>query len=70
MGDSEKLHRNDGRRGPLLTVRETAERLRVSEKTVRRMITKNEISAIRVGPRLIRIPEELLMNVTSKYRGL
>jgi excisionase family DNA binding protein len=67
MGDSEKLHRNDGRRVPLLTVREAAERLRVSEKTVRRMITKNEIPVIRVGPRLIRILEDNIMNMTSKY---
>jgi len=62
-GRQRELHGNDGRRGPLLTVRETAERLRVSEKTVRRMITKNEIPVIRVGPRLIRIPEDSLMNV-------
>jgi excisionase family DNA binding protein len=63
--DSEKLDANDGRR-PLLTVREAAERLRVSDKTVRRMITKGEIPVIRVGPRLIRIPEEIITDMTSR----
>jgi excisionase family DNA binding protein len=35
--------------GSLLTVSETAERLRVSEKTVRRLIERRELPAFRVG---------------------
>jgi excisionase family DNA binding protein len=34
---------------PLLTVDETARRLRVSDKTVRRLIGRGELRAIRVG---------------------
>ena len=34
---------------PLMTVSETAERLRVSEKTVRRLANKNDLPTLRVG---------------------
>jgi excisionase family DNA binding protein len=37
---------------PLLTVREVADRLRLSEKTVRRLIGRAEIPALRVGGQL------------------
>lgn len=37
---------------PLLTVEETAERLRVSERTVRRLIGRAELPALRVGGQL------------------
>jgi excisionase family DNA binding protein len=34
---------------PLMTVSETAERLRVSEKTVRRLASRNDLPTLRVG---------------------
>ncbi len=40
-----------------LTVAEVAERLRLCEQTVRNMIDRGELAAIRVGPRRIRVRE-------------
>lgn len=40
------------RQRPMLTPRETAERLNVSEKTVRRLIANHELAAVRVGAQL------------------
>jgi excisionase family DNA binding protein len=37
---------------PLLTVEETAQRLRVSERTVRRLINRREFPALHVGAQL------------------
>lgn len=37
---------------PMLTLRETAERLNVSEKTIRRLVANRELAAIRVGNQL------------------
>jgi excisionase family DNA binding protein len=49
----------DRRSGDLMTVPETASRLRVSTKTVRRVIARGELHAVRIG-RAIRIhPEEI-----------
>jgi excisionase family DNA binding protein len=39
----------NGSRSPLLTVAETADRLRISEKTVRRLIDRGELPSLRVG---------------------
>jgi len=44
---------------PLLTVRETAQRLHVSEKTVRRLIAAELVPALRVGGS-IRVDEQEL----------
>lgn len=44
---------------PLLNIAETAQRLRVSTKTVRRMIDRGELPALRVGSQ-IRIAEQEL----------
>lgn len=38
------------------TARELAEILRVSDLTIRRMIQRGELRAVRVGPRNLRIP--------------
>ena len=38
------------------TVRELADVLRVSDLTIRRMIHRGELRAVRVGPRNLRIP--------------
>jgi excisionase family DNA binding protein len=43
----------------VLTVRETAQRLRVHERTVRRLIADRELEVIRVGG-AIRIPEDAI----------
>ena len=42
------------------SIAETATRLGVSEKTVRRMIARGEVTAKRFGPRLIRVRLDLL----------
>ena len=42
------------------TIKEVAERLRVSHDTVTRMIAREELPAIRVSDRLVRIPAPAL----------
>lgn len=42
------------------TIKEVAERLRVSHDTVARMIAREELPAIRVSDRLVRIPAPAL----------
>lgn len=42
------------------TIKEVAERLRVSHDTVARMIARGELPAIRVSERLVRIPAPAL----------
>jgi excisionase family DNA binding protein len=42
------------------TIKEVAERLRVSHDTVTRMIEREELPAIRVSARLVRIPAPAL----------
>jgi excisionase family DNA binding protein len=42
------------------TIKEVAERLRVSHDTVARMIARDEMPAIRVSDRLVRIPAPAL----------
>jgi excisionase family DNA binding protein len=44
---------------PFLTVEQLADRWQVSERTVRRMIERGELRALRVGPQL-RVPLEVL----------
>jgi excisionase family DNA binding protein len=43
--------------GRFLTVSEAAARLQVSAKTIRRLIERGDLPALRIG-RLVRIPEE------------
>ncbi|WP_168627354.1 helix-turn-helix domain-containing protein [Cryobacterium sp. BB307] len=38
-----------------LTLRDTAERLSISEKSVRRWIADGRLKAVRIGPRMIRV---------------
>jgi excisionase family DNA binding protein len=45
---------------PLLTVVDIAERLSVNEQTVRNWIDRDELKAIRVGARRVRVTEEAL----------
>ncbi len=42
------------------TIKEVAERLRVSHDTVARMVARGELPAIRVSDRLVRIPAPAL----------
>jgi excisionase family DNA binding protein len=43
------------------TIKEAAERLRVSHDTITRMIARDELPAIRVSERLVRIPAPALV---------
>lgn len=45
----------DTRSEPLISIDEAAAHLGVSAKTVRRMISRGDLKAVRIGPRLIRI---------------
>jgi len=45
------------------TIKEVAERLRVSHDTVARMIDRGELPAIRVSARLVRIPAPALHRI-------
>ena len=47
------------------TIKEVAERLRVSHDTVTRMIARDELPAIRVSDRLVRIPAPALHRIES-----
>lgn len=38
-----------------LTLRDTAERLQISEKSARRWIADGRLKAVRIGPRMIRV---------------
>ncbi|UYN83237.1 MAG: helix-turn-helix domain-containing protein [Microcella sp.] len=44
----------------LVTIATAAERLSISEKTVRRLISRGELPARRIGARSIRIPLDAL----------
>ncbi|NKR79996.1 excisionase family DNA-binding protein [Rhodococcus hoagii] len=37
------------------TIRETANRLGVSDMTIRRMVARGELTAYRIGPRMLRL---------------
>lgn len=52
-----------------LTIPEAAEYLKVSTKTIRRMIARAEIEARRIGPRLIRVNAETLLK-SSREMGV
>jgi excisionase family DNA binding protein len=45
------------------TIKEVAERLRVSHDTVSRMIDRGELPAIRVSARLVRVPAPALHRI-------
>jgi excisionase family DNA binding protein len=50
------------------TIKEVAERLRVSHDTVARMIAREELPAIRVSDRLVRIPAPALHRFEAGVR--
>ncbi len=49
--------------GPLLTVKEAAQMLGVSTRTVYGWIKDGRIPSIRLGPKLLRVPLERLMDM-------
>jgi len=48
----------------LLSVKEVAKRTRLSEVTIRRLIRKGDLEAVRVGARVLVAPEAL-----AEYKG-
>ena len=56
--DLYRLYR-DGQYVPLLSVDETAQALRVSSKTVRRLIAAGRLSYLRVGRRVLLLTEDV-----------
>ena len=50
----------------LLTVREAAEYLRVTEQTIRKMIASGELEAVRLSPRTTRVRRDALREAVEK----
>ena len=48
-------NRSNGNVDPLLTVKDVANRLRVSTRTVWRFIANGELRTVRIGKRIVRI---------------
>ncbi len=49
----------------LLTVRETAARLRLNPSTIRQMVLERKIDAIRPAGRAVRIPESVVKRIVE-----
>lgn len=60
---------------PLLSIRDAAKYLGVSDDTIRRMISRGELSAYRYGPKIIRIDRRDIdklrrpVTATADYRA-
>lgn len=54
--------------GPLLSLREVADELGVCERTVRRMIARGDVPAIRAGARQLRVPAADLRDYLVRQR--
>jgi excisionase family DNA binding protein len=50
------------------TVKEIAEELRVSERTIQRAITAGLLEAVKVGPRVVRIPDAAISQYARPFR--
>ena len=48
------------------TVRQSADAMQVSLKTMRRWISEGRVKAYRVGPRLVRVDRESLLKLARK----
>lgn len=55
--------------GELLNVAQTSQYLGCSANTVRNMIQRGELSAVRLGPRMVRIRREELDAILRPYEG-
>jgi len=54
---------------PLLTLRDTASLLRVSERSVRRLVAYRRIPCLRIGRQLRFVPSDLLRWVSARKEG-
>ncbi len=54
--------------GPFLTVKEAASLLGVSTRTVYGWIRDGRIPSVRLGPKLLRVPTEQLMELARKQQ--
>lgn len=55
--------------GELLNIQQAAEILGCSPNTVRNLVLRNELSALRVGPRMVRIRRGDLETLMRPYEG-
>ena len=53
--------------GELLTIEQTAQRLGCSKNTVRAVIRKGDLPAVRIGPRMVRVRETDLEQILQPY---
>lgn len=58
----------DPYRSEFITVTEAAEELRVSERYIRKLIANGDISAVKVGSRLVRIRRPSLEEILRPVR--
>jgi excisionase family DNA binding protein len=52
-----------------LTLSEVADRLQISTRTVQRMIDRDELKAVKVGPRLVRVPDTEIARLLTDTDG-
>ncbi len=55
------------RLGELNTIEQTAHRLGCSKNTVRALIRKGDLPAVRIGPRMVRVRETDLEQILQPY---
>lgn len=48
---------------PLLTIQQVAARLSVTTRTVQRYLANGTLRGVRIGPRLVRVPESALQAI-------
>ena len=60
----------DPYRSEFITVTEAAEELRVSERYIRKLIANGDISAVKVGSRLVRIRRSSLEEILRPMRTI
>jgi excisionase family DNA binding protein len=63
------MHINDTGLPPRPTIKQAAEFHQVDEKTIRRWIQQGHIRAHRVGPRLLRLDRDSVINVGRRIDG-
>jgi len=53
----------------LLKIKESAELLDVHPNTIRNLMASGELKAVRVGPRIVRINKQDVLNLLTPYKG-